>query len=237
MERFTRCARHGCWVGLTVLIAAGCAADSATDREVALTTQSTAEQPERTPSAGDDQGRASGAKPANSGGERTVDAGSGSESSTADSGPGADPYGPPADLASSQPVDSQGDAGKSNSSRDAAPQRADEARAASKEPGASDGEGWSSERPKWWIDEPRTEEGRILLAAEALGADVLSARRSAVDAGWDALKRALADHPRDFRVEKTFLRPLSGDAGGTRSARYIGYVLISAARSESPESD
>jgi len=86
-------------------------------------------------------------------------------------------------------------------------------------------------RPAWWIDQPQTASGRVYLAVEALGMDVRSARRAAVDSGIDTLTRMLGHDPADDRVHATTVRPLPHRGGANEGMRYIGYVLVSA---ESP---
>jgi len=87
-------------------------------------------------------------------------------------------------------------------------------------------------RPSWWLDEPHTVSGRVYVAVEALGEDVRAARRSAVDAGVEALRRLLGRDPSDDRVHATTVRPLPHPGGARQGMRYIGYVLVSA---EAPE--
>jgi len=87
-------------------------------------------------------------------------------------------------------------------------------------------------RPGWWIDEPQAASGRLYLAVEALGVDVRSARRAAVDSGIAALARMLGHDPVDDRVHATTVRPLPYRGGTNEGMRYIGYVLVS---SEAPE--
>lgn len=83
-------------------------------------------------------------------------------------------------------------------------------------------------RPAWWIDAPRTADGRTTVAAEALGDDVLSARRAAVVAGRAALLRALAGAPADERIVYATVRPLPAGGAAPSGPRFVGYVLISA---------
>jgi len=222
MERLIEQGLIALLLALLTLGGAGCASGGANDTQVALTDESSSaaasDQTEGS-TAGETSGQLTGEATSNAGND---EAGS---DATANSGPGADPFGPPANL---DPAPSS--AGADGGQRDEQKRGdSDAAAAQTAETDASRDPGWTSGRPDWWIVEPRLEEGRILIAAESLRPDVLSARRSAVDAGWDALIRELPERPRDFRVEKMFLRPLSGNPGGERSARYIGYVLISAA--------
>jgi hypothetical protein len=83
-------------------------------------------------------------------------------------------------------------------------------------------------RPAWWIDEPQTASGRVYLSVEALGIDVRSARRAAVDSGIDQLTRMIGHDPLDDRVHATTVRPLPHRGGSSEGMRYIGYVLVSA---------
>lgn len=87
-------------------------------------------------------------------------------------------------------------------------------------------------RPAWWIDEPQEASGRLYLAVEALGVDVRSARRAAVDSGIGALTRMLGHDPADDKVHATTVRPLPHRGGTNEGMRYIGFVLVSA---EAPE--
>lgn len=89
-------------------------------------------------------------------------------------------------------------------------------------------------RPAWWIDGPQTASGRMYLAVEALGVDVRSARRAAVDSGIDSLTRMLGRDPSDDRIHATTVRPLPHRGGTNEGMRYIGYVLVS---SEAPQPD
>lgn len=83
-------------------------------------------------------------------------------------------------------------------------------------------------RPEWWIDEPQTASGRVYLSVEALGADIRSARRAAVDSGIELLTRMIGHDPMDDRVHATTVRPLPHRGGANDGMRYIGYVLVSA---------
>lgn len=87
-------------------------------------------------------------------------------------------------------------------------------------------------RPAWWIDGPQTASGRMYLAVEALGVDVRSARRAAVDSGINSLTRMLGRDPSDDRIHATTVRPLPHRGGTNEGMRYIGYVLVS---SEAPQ--
>jgi len=87
-------------------------------------------------------------------------------------------------------------------------------------------------RPDWWMPQPlEKEDGRIQLTAEALGTDVLDARRNAVRAAREAITRALGRPPREERIEFATVRRLPEQVQSPGAARFVGYVLISA-RSE-----
>ena len=83
-------------------------------------------------------------------------------------------------------------------------------------------------RPAWWIDQPQQASGRLYLSVEALGEDVRSARRAAVDSGIGALTRMLGHYPADDKVHATTVRPLPHRGGTNEGMRYIGFVLVSA---------
>jgi len=82
-------------------------------------------------------------------------------------------------------------------------------------------------RPNWWLDAPLITDGRTTVTAEALGRDVRSAIRAAVDAGRRALTERLSVAPVDERIEVSTVRALAAPAGGESSARYVGYVRMS----------
>ncbi len=84
-------------------------------------------------------------------------------------------------------------------------------------------------RPDWWLAAPaRSADGRLRLTAEALGADVLEARRNAVRAGRRALRRIMGADIEQERVELATVRRLPRQNEAPGSARYVGYILISA---------
>jgi hypothetical protein len=84
-------------------------------------------------------------------------------------------------------------------------------------------------RPSWWIDEPVSRSGRLSVAAEALGNDVLSARRLVVDAAREALAHALEGRPvADERIEYVAVQPLPRDPNVSGAARFIAFARISA---------
>ncbi len=83
-------------------------------------------------------------------------------------------------------------------------------------------------RPSWWLDEPSTTDGRVFLAAEALGPDVRAARRAAVDSAMASLERLLGAPPTDDRVHAALVCPLPSRADAPGASRFVGYVLVSA---------
>lgn len=85
-------------------------------------------------------------------------------------------------------------------------------------------------RPNWWFAESRTEDGEIRLCAEALGADMASARDAALQAARIRLRQELAlgesqPIPQE-RIERAWVWPLPNTRVGP--SRYAGYVLIGA---------
>ncbi len=87
-------------------------------------------------------------------------------------------------------------------------------------------------RPSWWLPAPHLEDGRVTVSSEALGRDVLDARRSAIEAGRDALRRSGAPGLREETITFATVRPVAAAAASKTGARYIGYVLISAEAEE-----
>jgi len=83
-------------------------------------------------------------------------------------------------------------------------------------------------RPEWWIDGPVHADGRLRIAAEALGHDVLEARRAAISAGRRTLERLSGDGIHDERVVYATVRPLPRGASPS-GPRFVGYVLMSSA--------
>ena len=86
----------------------------------------------------------------------------------------------------------------------------------------------SDGRPEWWLREPQWTDGRLVVCAEALGEDVLDARRSAVASGHAALQRALSRDPGAVEIVATTVRPLPVPAQAPGGKRYVGYVMVSA---------
>jgi len=88
-------------------------------------------------------------------------------------------------------------------------------------------------RPEWWIDRPHVDAGRLMVAAEALGEDVLTARRRVVDAARESLVRALGGaSAREERIDYVTVRPLPRAVDAPGTARYIAFARISAAEPE-----
>jgi len=84
-------------------------------------------------------------------------------------------------------------------------------------------------RPVWWIDGAARRDGKVTVAAEALGADLRSARRAAVDAGISKLAKEIGAEPSDWVVMATMIRPLRAVRGPKGVNHFVGYVLISSA--------
>lgn len=85
-------------------------------------------------------------------------------------------------------------------------------------------------RPVWWADQSGWRDGRYSICAEAMGEDVRTARRNAIDAARRDAKSALGGSIRDERVETAIVRSLASDATGKN--RYVGYVRMTALRGE-----
>lgn len=86
-------------------------------------------------------------------------------------------------------------------------------------------------RPSWWFGEVEMGGDRARLCAEALGKDMLSAKRAAVSAAKERLKRELGVGTLvGDEVERAWVWPLPHRE--TPGARYAGYVLVSVARAE-----
>lgn len=81
-------------------------------------------------------------------------------------------------------------------------------------------------RPTWWLGAPVRESGRVIVTAEAMGADARAARAVALEGARAALARETGSPALDFRVEAYLARPLAVDAPGR--ARVVGYVRASA---------
>lgn len=96
--------------------------------------------------------------------------------------------------------------------------------------GGEDGDGgaagvWRADgRPAWWFEGVHREGDRVVVAAEAMARDVVSARRGAVEQGRAALRRATGSGV-DVRVESTLVKRLAGDGPGRD--RFVGYVRVS----------
>jgi len=81
-------------------------------------------------------------------------------------------------------------------------------------------------RPAWWLDEPLRQGGEVVVSAEALGADLRSARRAAVDAGLERLARELGAEPATWEIRAATVRPLRAIRAPGEVNRFAGYVLI-----------
>ena len=98
-------------------------------------------------------------------------------------------------------------------------------------PSAGGGGLWRADgRPIWWADQSGWRDGRYSICAEAMGEDVRTARRNAIDAARRDAKSALGGSIRDERVETAIVRSLASDATGKN--RYVGYVRMTALRGE-----
>lgn len=86
-------------------------------------------------------------------------------------------------------------------------------------------------RPEWWLDRPtRTEEGRVMLSAEALGESFRGAGDRALDEARRQLRIQMNLSPDasipDEQVERTLVLPLPNPGG---AFRFVGYVKVSGA--------
>lgn len=98
--------------------------------------------------------------------------------------------------------------------------------------------GWRRDgKPVWWLDQPQRKGDEIVLCAQALGEDVLGARRAAVAAGEAALRRLLGAEPSLAEPLATAVRPLGTAEGPPGAARFAGFVMMRAvvARNDKPE--
>ncbi len=86
-------------------------------------------------------------------------------------------------------------------------------------------------RPIWWLAEPRSEDGRVVLTVEAMGRDLSDARAKAISAAREAVRRHAGPAPGGERLEALVVRKLEGDAPGR--SRYVGYARVSAREPES----
>ena len=98
--------------------------------------------------------------------------------------------------------------------------------ASARAPGASRDDG----RPNWWFADARREDGRVALCAEALGADMATARDASLQAARARMRQELgltgaAAIPGE-RIERAWVWPLPNSKVGP--SRYAGYVWISA---------
>lgn len=218
-RRFSFCALGFSVAAVFGVVTTGCASSAGEDEVTLSGSDAPSELQDASDESATDESRSNAP-------EQAADSSDAETGEAPEVGPRGDTLGPPVDLAVAATADVDEPPSDEPRTQEADPGP----RGGAEEPDVDrDRADWSEGRPEWWIRAAERRDGRIFLAAEALGADVLAARRSAVDAGWAALERAMDDRPRDFRVEKTFLRRLSGQARSERSAQYIGYVLISAA--------
>ncbi|MGP1345817.1 MAG: c-type cytochrome [Phycisphaerales bacterium] len=87
----------------------------------------------------------------------------------------------------------------------------------------------SDGRPEWWLDNPVTDDdGRVVLADEALGVSLRDASERAIERARARLRERLGvtgdDAIRGERIENTLVLPLPNPGG---SFRFVGYVKIS----------
>jgi|GEM_PF-3713430 len=95
--------------------------------------------------------------------------------------------------------------------------------------------GWRRDgRPVWWLDAPQRDESRVAVCAEALGPDVLSARRAAVRAGRTAMARLFGAEATDAQVIAAAVRPLGVGEPSQNAARFVGFVLMSLKVGDTP---
>lgn len=88
-------------------------------------------------------------------------------------------------------------------------------------------------RPDWWFSHVQTGDGEVArVCAESLGADMIEARRAALEAGRARLRAEFGLNAEAAlsgeRIERTWVWPLPH--GKTGPLRYAGYVLIAADR-------
>jgi len=98
--------------------------------------------------------------------------------------------------------------------------------------------GWRRDgKPVWWLDAPQRRGDEVVVCAQALGEDVLGARRAAVAAGEAALRRLLGAEPSLAEPLATAVRPLGAAEGPPGAARFAGFVMMRAvvARNDNPE--
>lgn len=87
-------------------------------------------------------------------------------------------------------------------------------------------------RPSWWFADTVRTDDRVLLCAEALGPDMMDARRSAVESARQKMRDTLglardASIP-DEHIEHAWVWPLPN--ASVPEARYAAYVKISSRR-------
>lgn len=85
-------------------------------------------------------------------------------------------------------------------------------------------------RPSWWFSQPRPEGAELTLCAEALGADMRTARAAAITAAARRVRSALdlpAESPDPpMTITQAWVWPLPNATSGAN--RYAGYVLVTA---------
>ncbi len=109
------------------------------------------------------------------------------------------------------------------------PASAPSTQAAPPQEGAAAPRGWRRDgKPVWWLDAPQRRENEVVVCAEALGKDVLDARRAAVAAGEAALQQLLGDEPAESEPLATAVRPLGAAEGPPGAARFVGFVMMRA---------
>lgn len=85
-------------------------------------------------------------------------------------------------------------------------------------------------RPSWWFDDALESDGRLIICAEALGSSMLEARRAAVEAGRQRLRREFglaraADLPEET-IDRSWTWPLP-NSRTLQGNRYAAYVKMS----------
>lgn len=85
-------------------------------------------------------------------------------------------------------------------------------------------------RPSWWFSQPRSEGVDLSLCAEALGADMRTARAAAITAAARRVRSTLdlpAESPDPpMTINQAWVWPLPNATSGAN--RYAGYVLVTA---------
>jgi len=81
-------------------------------------------------------------------------------------------------------------------------------------------------RPVWWFAEAQWSQERVTVCVEALGPDVLEARRASVRAAREAIRELLGVVPTQAEIVLTTVKPLPVPAAAPGGNRYAGYVMI-----------